>query len=66
MAHEFLQKVLQAHGGLSRWNCFETVEATIVTGGQLFEMKYARRLNTSPHDGGDEPRMGFGHSLWRG
>ena len=39
MACELLQRVLQAHGGLDRWNSFETVEATIVTGGQLFAMK---------------------------
>jgi hypothetical protein len=39
MASELLQKVLEAHGGLDRWNSFETVEATIVTGGQLFGMK---------------------------
>jgi hypothetical protein len=39
MASVFLQKVLQAHGGLDRWNRFEKVQATIVTGGQLFGMK---------------------------
>ena len=39
MECELLQKVLQAHGGLDRWNGFETVHATIVTGGQLFGMK---------------------------
>ena len=39
MACEFLHTVLQAHGGLDRWNSFEMVHATIVTGGQLFEMK---------------------------
>ena len=39
MARELLQRVLQAHGGLDRWNSFETVQATIVTGGQLFGMK---------------------------
>jgi hypothetical protein len=39
MVREFLQKVLQAHGGLDRWNSFETVQATIVTGGQLLGMK---------------------------
>lgn len=38
-ACELLQKVLEAHGGLDRWNSFETVQATIVTGGQLFGMK---------------------------
>ena len=39
MASELLQKVLFAHGGLEQWNRFEKVEATIVTGGQLFGMK---------------------------
>lgn len=39
MTCELLQRVLQAHGGLDRWRSFETVQATIVTGGQLFEMK---------------------------
>jgi hypothetical protein len=39
MACELLARVLQAHGGLDRWNSFETIRATIVTGGQLFGMK---------------------------
>jgi len=39
MSCELLPEVLQAHGGLDRWNSFETVQATIVTGGQLFVMK---------------------------
>jgi len=39
MAKDLLQKALEAHGGLDRWNSFETVHATIVTGGQLFGMK---------------------------
>ncbi len=39
MQNELLQKVLEAHGGLNRWNSFATVQATIVTGGQLFGMK---------------------------
>lgn len=39
MAKDLLQKALAAHGGLDRWNSFETVRATIVTGGQLFAMK---------------------------
>jgi hypothetical protein len=38
MARALLQKVLEAHG-LDRWNRFEKVQATIVTGGQLFGMK---------------------------
>ena len=39
MASELLQKALEAHGGLDRWSCFAIVQATIVTGGQLFGMK---------------------------
>ena len=31
--NELLSQVLAAHGGLGRWNRFETVTATIVTGG---------------------------------
>ena len=39
MTTELLEKVIAAHGGLDRWNTFEKVQATIVTGGQLFGMK---------------------------
>jgi hypothetical protein len=39
MPNELLQQVIEAHGGLDRWNGFSTVQATIVTGGQLFGMK---------------------------
>jgi len=39
MAPELLHKALAAHGGLDRWKRFEKVQATIVTGGQLFTMK---------------------------
>jgi len=35
----FLGRVLDAHGGIDRWNTFEMVQATIVTGGQLWTMK---------------------------
>lgn len=47
MASELLQKVLRAHGGLDRWNSFEMVQATIVTGGQLFGMKGTPQDSTS-------------------
>jgi hypothetical protein len=36
---DFLSAVLDAHGGLDRWRQFERVEATIVTGGGLWEVK---------------------------
>ncbi|MCX2933962.1 hypothetical protein ORI20_27200 [Mycobacterium sp. CVI_P3] len=34
-----LDKVLDAHGGLDRWNALATVEATVVSGGKLWEIK---------------------------
>jgi hypothetical protein len=34
-----LTRVLDAHGGLERWQRYSRVEATIVSGGLLFEMK---------------------------
>jgi len=37
--HELLEQVLLAHGGLERWNSFNQVRATLVTGGSLWAMK---------------------------
>src|SRR5262245_49237007 len=37
--NEFLSSVLDAHGGLDRWNRFEKVEAMIVSGGGFFPLK---------------------------
>lgn len=37
--NELLEEILEAHGGLGRWNEFETIEATIVTGGGFFPLK---------------------------
>jgi hypothetical protein len=34
-----LDAVLEAHGGLDRWQRFSTIEATIVSGGMLWEIK---------------------------
>jgi len=39
MSSELLQKALEVHGGLDRWKCFASIQATIVTGGRLFDMK---------------------------
>ena len=36
---ELLAKIIEAHGGLERWNGFSKVEATIVTNGALWGMK---------------------------
>ena len=41
---DLLAKILEAHGGLSRWHRLEKVEATIVSGGGLFPLK------GQPHD----------------
>src|SRR5690242_11311780 len=37
--HELLARILDAHGGIDRWNAYEKVEATIVSGGGLFPLK---------------------------
>lgn len=37
--NDLLQQVLDAHGGLERWNSFKTLQATIVTGGELWGLK---------------------------
>src|SRR5262245_42998098 len=36
---DLLRNVLEAHGGLARWNQFSTVRAQIVTGGGLWALK---------------------------
>src|SRR6516165_2848948 len=35
----FLLEVLEAHGGMDRWNGYEKVEASIVTGGGFYALK---------------------------
>jgi hypothetical protein len=37
--NELLAKILEAHGGMDRWNAYQKVEATIVSGGGLFPLK---------------------------
>jgi hypothetical protein len=37
--NELLANILDAHGGRDRWNQYERVEATIVSGGGLFPLK---------------------------
>jgi hypothetical protein len=39
MTTDSLTAVLDAHGGVDRWRLFSRVEATIVSGGLLFELK---------------------------
>jgi hypothetical protein len=36
---KLLNEVIEAHGGINRWNQFNKIEAQIVSGGNLFEMK---------------------------
>ncbi|HTU44811.1 MAG TPA: hypothetical protein VMF91_07105 [Bryobacteraceae bacterium] len=37
--NELLNRIIEAHGGLDRWNQFQRVEATVVSGGGLFRIK---------------------------
>jgi hypothetical protein len=37
--NQLLARILDAHGGMSRWHEYEKVEATIVSGGGLFALK---------------------------
>ena len=37
--NDFLSKIIDAHGGLIRWDRFSSVSATIVTGGGLWALK---------------------------
>ena len=37
--NDLLEKALDAHGGLDRWRTYESVHATIVSGGQLWDLK---------------------------
>ncbi len=37
--NSFLAEIIDAHGGMARWNAFQTVEATIVSGGGFFPLK---------------------------
>jgi hypothetical protein len=37
--NELLARIVDAHGGIDRWNRYERVEATIVSGGGLFRLK---------------------------
>jgi hypothetical protein len=37
--NELLARIIDAHGGIDRWNRYERVEATIVRGGGFFRLK---------------------------
>ena len=37
--NQLLAEILEAHGGVRRWNEYQKVEATIVSGGGLFQLK---------------------------
>src|SRR4051812_23014754 len=54
--NELLNLVLNAHGGLERWNACQTVSATVVTGGEMWATKgiemdaFARRAIAAIHE----------------
>jgi len=37
--NELLARIVDAHGGMDRWNGYERVDATIVSGGGFFPLK---------------------------
>src|SRR6185312_8012525 len=39
LVNQLLADILDAHGGTNRWNEYHKVEATIVSGGGLFQLK---------------------------
>jgi hypothetical protein len=56
MMNELLRSVLNAHGGIDRWNSYHTVDANIVTSGSLWGTKglvqdtSVRRMTVSLHE----------------
>jgi hypothetical protein len=67
---DLLQKVLDAHGGLERWDRFTTLNATIVSGGELWGIKgvvqdaMPRRMTVSLHQQ-QASVTPFGNPDWR-
>lgn len=49
MTTGLLSAVLDAHGGLDRWRGFERIDATITSGGRLFELKGQAQDPTPRH-----------------
>lgn len=53
---DLLTNIIDAHGGIDRWNSFQKVEATIVSGGAFWGMKglvqdaNPRRMTVSLHE----------------
>jgi hypothetical protein len=47
--NQLLANVLNAHGGLNRWNNYQKVEAAIVTGGGFFALKGMLQDSTPRH-----------------
>jgi hypothetical protein len=56
MMNELLARILDSHGGMDRWNGYQKVEATIVSGGGLFPLKgvvqdlHPRRMTVWLHE----------------
>lgn len=41
-----LARIVDAHGGIVRWNGYEKIDATIVSGGGFFPLKDWCRIQT--------------------
>jgi hypothetical protein len=44
--NELLARILDTHGGVDRWNSYEKVEATIVSGGGFFALEGISQTQT--------------------
>ena len=42
--NELLARILDAHGGVGRWNGYEKVNATLVSGGGFFALRVCHRI----------------------
>ena len=63
---KLLNDIIEAHGGLKQWNQFSRIEARIISGGNLFELKGVpqdatpRQMTVWLHE-----QKGFVTPLWK-
>lgn len=61
--NELLGRILDAHGGMDRWNGYKKVDATIASGGGLFPLKGVpqdpspRRMTAWLHENAHQSRL---------
>ena len=60
--HDLLERVLAAHGGPDRWNAFNEVSTTVVTGGDFWATKGITTDNIRSRDAAG---MGNPCAVWQ-